>query len=499
MSRARYVLVVVPAAAVLAAIGCSLGLDATLIPGTVNGDASTLSDSPNGNGETSTSDAVADHASMSSPDAGECAKDDDCKSTNACVTSAHCDPAQHVCVLDVCNTGMACKAAVCDVSAMTCTVPVSVNFHPGAFAVPSGATGCNGRGCLAAVYPYVFVGTMNGVTAYQVSDPTSNAPPQLPITGIPFVPAHVVSVDRRVYFIGKPIGGGMTVQLNVAWLDVPGNPFLTKLAATSAFVSTAPLTGGAGVFATDKSSLFLVNDDPGKSFPTALIAPPLTDMTTLTPFPSMGVPANVNIVAGSGPRLVTRRWDGLSSLSNFSFETGVATTNAQNGGEQAAGAMGTVWPQDTFAQGPDGSVLWMASAAGPMKDGGGIPTSSARMAWLVASSAANSFDASQHVDVEPYNLGGNATVAGPMAWLDAKTVLVLAADPQNPTKDTSVQVASRDGGTPTILPMKRFVVGARVDQISVAAAANTGFAYVLIPDMIPGDGLIHVFDTNCPN
>jgi hypothetical protein len=40
-------------------------------------------------------------------DAGECTRDDDCKSSSACVTSARCDPIEHRCIIDACNVGRA--------------------------------------------------------------------------------------------------------------------------------------------------------------------------------------------------------------------------------------------------------------------------------------------------------------------------------------------------------------------------------------------------------
>jgi hypothetical protein len=443
------------------------------------------------------SDALADHVA-NLPDGGPCTKDSDCMvAGNACISGAKCDTDLHICVFDVCNVG-ACKAAVCDTSSTTCTVPVSVNYHATTFHVPSGATGCNGSpGCFAAVFPFVFVGTQGGVVAYQVSDPTNFTPPSVTVSGVTFPPLRIVAVGRRIYFIGNPFGGSPSgVKVPIASLDVPGSPFITTVAATSLTITTPSFTGGMQVFPTDKEAVFLVNADSSRSFPAGLISAPLMDNATINQLPSSGVPAGVGLVASSGSRLVTYRYDGSGFLANFSFETGVATVNASNGGEMTASSMGNVYQQTNFfATGPDGSVLWMAPQGDTPMDGGPFTTNTARMAWLVKDASTSTFDASQHVDVETYNsLGPFASVAGPLAWLDTNTALVLAAAPEN-MQQTSVQLASRSGGPPTIVNAKRRVVTADVNH--VIATASDGYGYVMYPDTNGSDSLVEIYAPSC--
>src|SRR5215467_12186171 len=94
---------VVPLVVVGAALGfaaCSLGLDESLIGAGDAGEGGQQQDSP-----PPPSDGVAPESgadSPSPPPAGvTCTKDSDCTLSGACIASAHCDPATHVCLYGV--------------------------------------------------------------------------------------------------------------------------------------------------------------------------------------------------------------------------------------------------------------------------------------------------------------------------------------------------------------------------------------------------------------
>jgi hypothetical protein len=493
--RRRFVaaLLLGSASAPLVAFGCSLGLDASLI----GADGGALVD-----GSTPPVDGVAPDALIDGappkPDPGACAQDSDCKSTSACVKAAHCDPDSKLCVYDVC-TSQACQASSCDTQGTTCSVPAAYNFHATSFKVVLGGVGCGSPSrCFAAAYPFVFVGTTNGVIAYQVGDPTNSAPPPVPVTGLPFLPQHIVANGRRVYFIGNVVGSGPSYHLAIAWLDVPGNPFITAFAAKTSFV-TYPRDVVSNAFAGTAGGLFLEYGDAAKAFPSVLLSAPIVDSSSIALFPTPGIATNASIVAASGSRFITYRWDGSNTGYNalFSFENGAGTANAQNGGEQQATAMGEVYPQGFFATGAGGSVLWSAPQV-IVPDGGPATTISARMTWLVADAKATTFDESAHVDVEPYsnpNNGYGISAAGPMAVMDPKTALVLAASKDN-LQQTSVQVASRALTPPALLAGRRYVLP--VDVYHSAAAASGGFGYVLVQDdQLNQSATVHVFAPAC--
>jgi hypothetical protein len=480
----------------ITAAGCSLGLDPSLIDHGADaaavGDAAPPSEA---GGDGAKGDAEGDGATQIPP--GQCATDSDCTTTNACVTSTKCDPSSHVCVFDVCPTGV-CMAAVCDGNTMSCSAPVTYGYHAGSFKVGVGGVGCGAASrCFAAEYPYVFVGTTNGVVAYRVDDPTDDGPVPVPVDGLPFLPDQMVATGRRIYFVGSVVGSGPTYHVPVAWVDVPQDPFLPQFNATSVFVGYAQ-SSWSSLFAATTGSIFLVNGDASQAFPTALLTAPVADSSTLALSSSPDIAAGAGPVAASGSRLVTYRYlDAPSYLAAFSFETGAGTSGAQNLGEQMTTAMGPTTPEGFLAQGTDGSLLWDAPSA-TIVDGGPNMTATARMTWLLASATATTFAETAFVDVESYTseaLGFGAAVAGPMAWIDTNTVLVTAAAPED-NSQTSVQIASRAMTPPTVVASHRYVVP--VDVGHIGAASSNGFGYVLVQDdPMNATATVHVFAPTC--
>jgi hypothetical protein len=158
--------------------------------------------------------------------------------------------------------------------------------------------------------------------------------------------------------------------------------------------------------------------------------------------------------------------------------------------------MGQTCPQNSFAQGADGSLLWM-TAAGSAPDGGPDVVTSARLAWLLANGTASAFSVTAKVDVETYPAqpGFCTSVAGPMAWIDPNTALVTAAD-SNDLTQTVVKIASKAQMPPTILPQSHTIAASIGGQ--VAAAASNGFGYVLAHDVPAGsDATVHIFAPSC--
>ena len=480
----------------IAAAGCSLGLDPSLIgKGGDGGGAGGEGGVPGEAGGDAKSDAAGDGATQILP--GDCTVDSDCTSTNACVTSTKCDPSSHVCVFDVCPAA-ACMAAVCDGNTMSCSAPVTYGYHAGSFSVGVGGVGCGSASrCFAAEYPYVFVGTTNGVVAYRVDDPTDSGPVPVAVDGLPFLPAWMVATGRRIYFVGNVVGSGPTYHVPIAWVDVPQDPFLPQFNATTVFVGYGQ-PSWSYLFPGATGSAFLVNGDSTQAYPTVLLTAPVADSSTLALSAAPDIAAGASPVAASGSRLVTYRYTNAPDyLGAFSFETGAGTSAAQNAGEQTTTAMGPVVPQGFVAQGPDGSLLWDAPTA-TIVDGGPNTTSTSRMAWLLASATATTFDASANVDVETYPmpLGFGTAVAGPMAWIDTNTALVTAAAPEDTTQ-TSVQIASRAMLPPTVLASHRYVVP--VDVGHIGAASSNGFGYVLVQDdPMNATATVHVFAPTCP-
>lgn len=467
-------------AGTVAAVGCSLGLDKSLIGADAGDDGSVGAEAsgdspvkPMGDSQAPPTDAKV------TVDAGACSTDTDCQKEGApagsCVTAAKCDPTWHVCLLTTCSVG-ACKAAVCNTGNQSCSVPTTYGFEATQFSVPSGGVGAGVRYSLAAAWPFVFVVTTNGVVVYNVVDPTNSDPAVVPLSGVPFIPIATLAVGRRVYFINASVGQGPTFRQAVAWVDVAQDPLVGSFAATSAFVETAQQSV-TNVLTNGTNGAFVVYSS-GTAFPTANMAPPLDDSTVLGAFSNPGLAAGAQIVASSGARLLTYRYDGMMQYPDFALVNAAATPMAQATSEQEISAYGPMGNQVALATGGDGSLLWTGPLLTLDDAGASQGIGSARMTWALASGTAANFDTTANVDLETYTPPTGATVTGPPLWLDANTALGLAAASSASTDTTSVQLVTKsplnvETATRTLISAAPGLVG---------AAASGGFAYVLAQD-----------------
>ena len=470
-------------AAWMAFAGCSLELDESKI-----GAVPDSSSPPNETGPTPSADSGvdADASNVIVPAGGKCTRDDECKTTTACL-AGRCDAIRKVCVYDVCKQANACNAAACDQQARQCGAAAAYPFHASQFKVTAGGVGCGSASrCFAVVYPFIFVGTTSGVVAYPAENPANPSPTPIPVTGLPFVPQNIVASGSRVYFVGNPLATNPSLRLPLAWIDVPPDPFVKQIAATTVLDTTAQPNASLA-FPQPNDALLLTVNDAARVYPSLVLTAPLQDLQTLTMFPLAGLPQNAVPVASSGTRLLTYRLAGF--VPQMSFETAAGTQTAQNVGEQAVSGMGPVANQFHFAHGPDGVVLYNALSVTP-NDAGGAAVRAVRLTWLVAAATAG-FDSSTFVDVETYGAPPSGTAVGPVAWVDAQNVLVTAqlrTDPQQ----TVVRVATK--ATPPTISSKQFQIAKAVD--SVGAQASNGFGYVLVADSAT-DATVHVFAPAC--
>ena len=490
--RTRLLIAIALSASALGALalagGCSLGLDPNKIPGA---DASF-----EGGGD----------AGVDAPNPLACKADPDCKSSNGCLTGSCTDAGE--CEYTTCKTTAACTAEVCDEGSHTCSAPSPLGFHAGSFHVSIGAAGCNGnnpgggagaRRCLAAVYPFVFFGTTNGVVAYPVDDPTANNPPAIQVGGLPFLPSYIVASGKTVYFVGTVQGAGPLYKLPIASVTVPKDPSVGTITADAVF-DTVDQPSVDLVVPDGAGGIYLVHHDATKFDPARDVTAPLKDLDTLTFYSSSGLPANSLVSAASGKRLVTfRPQNGGQFDSFFSLVTNAATSGAQDPGEQSMlASMGQNYQNHYLAQTPSGGVLWSAESVS-IPDGGPTTTTSARVAWVLQDQSATSFNAQTHVDVSTYNLSGLPTpdLSGPLAWIDDTDAIVISALPGN-TAQSTVQVATRNG-TPSVVPGRSFTLPFHPSELAVTS--SNGFAYVATPDQTNPNSAanIHVFAATCNN
>jgi hypothetical protein len=472
--------------------GCSLGLDASLI----GADAGPLVVPPDTGVDVTPGpppiDASHDAPAVDAADAAECADAGDCADANPCRVG-RCAAGR--CVFDVCPT-TACQGSIC--SPTGCTTPAAYGFHAATVHVSAGPVGCGGDAgrCLAAAYPFAFVGTVNGVVAYAMNDPANPTPSQAQVKGLAFLPSWIVAQGSRVYFIGALAGSAPTYRLPVAWVDVPSDPLATSMRVTSVLASFGDPQLSA-VFPTSEGGIFFVDASSDRFFPTALVTPPLGDGDALGFAKSPGVPSGAAMVAASGPRIVNARWadDAGAYETFFSLEKGAGTGAAQGSVEQNTfAAMGPTTSQSTYATGPNGSFLW-GTGSMFVDDGGTPQIRAARMAWVLSDATTEVFDATVHADLEQYSppVPYGTTVAGALAAVDDTQVLALATA-ANQLAETSVQLVLK-GTPPTVAPSQRRTV----IPVGVAAAGVTtsgGFGYVLANDA-PDSCTLHTFAPAC--
>ncbi len=465
---------------------CSLGLDEAKINGTDGsaGDVITLPDIgpvPEGGNPV------------------QCNVDNDCKPANACLTGK-CDTTRRMCAYTICATPMTCQASVCDNNTKTCSVPTKYTFHAGNFHIATGSIGCGGGGagarkCFAAQYPFVFVGTTNGVVARSVADPTDNGSDVVQVGGLPFFPAFVVSSGTRVYFVGSVGGSGPDYKVPMGWVDAPTDPTIKTITAQAVF-NTLQVPSIDAVYPDSKGGIYLVRADSAKSFPVAHVAAPFKDLDAIQFFPLAGIPQNAAPVGGSGTRIVTFVNVGQYQ-NNFSIENNAASGGAQNAGNQdITSTLGNVSGPFYVAHGSDGSLVWTGNGL-VLNDAGGGNTAAVRVAWVLSDQMANTFDGTARVDVEAYGpqpgVGGD--FPGPLAVIDQKHVLVVSA-PNSNLAQSSVQIANREGASPAITMNRKFVLPFHPSELG--AAASNGFGYVLTPDQVSGAN-VHVFASTCDN
>ena len=481
------------ASAAFGLASCSLGLDESLIG----------LESDGGLSDRDPVDATAGEGGDGAlpplnPEAGVCTNDKDCKGTTGCL-AARCDTPRKACVLDVCRKP-ACNSAKCDMPGSTCEAAKPYTFRAGQF--PVGAQiGCGGnlRSCFAAVYPYVFVGTVNGVVAFAVTDPASTAPQAIPVTGLGFVPNQIIASGSRVYFIAPSVGGTATAsRLPIAYVDVTPDPFAVKIPVTTILASyQRPATDGVMLFPRGNDTALLVDTNVATAYGSTPIEPSITEPAV---FGSQGL----TFTMGSGPQAVSGSRLVMAQINAaqtpiFGFVGGAGSASPVTSADVPITTAGAVTGPFLYSQSPDGALFWGLVALNALPVPPTPQTIRAARGYFLVGDANAPFDPAQGFDLEAYPAVPLGTpTLGPVAMLDANTVLVTTAIPTN-TALTNVSIVKKSpldflkntDGTP-----RRFQITLAVNQL--AAAASGGLGYVLAVDpAAPTAPTVYVFDPAC--
>lgn len=472
---------------------CSLGLDEALIGQVAEGGAGDAVQA-----DTAVAEGGDGALPPLAPEAGICTKDEDCKGTAGCLT-AKCDVARKACVFQVCRQP-ACNSGVCDVAGAKCGAPRPYKYRSTQFPVGAqiGCGGSLGR-CFTAVYPFVFVGTTNGVVAFAANDPLNAAPAAVPVTGLGFVPNQILASGSRVYFLGTPVGAGASSRVPIAYADVPPDPFAAKIGVTTVLATfNRPATDPLVLVPRGNDTALLIDANVATAYAAAPIEPPLTEPAVLG---STGIAFTAGSIplAVSGSRLLMGQIN-PAGTPVFGLVNAAGSATPQTTPDVSIATAAPASGPQVFAQSADGAVFWSYLSLTSPPPGPPAPANRAAKGYFLLADSAASFDPAAGIDLEVYGGAPLGTPSvGPVAMLDSKTAMVTTANPANPGAVTNVSFVTRQ---PLALVKnadmqpRRFQILLNVAQL--AAAGSNGLGYVLAVDpAAPTAPQVHVFDPAC--
>lgn len=479
-------------------------------------------------------DAGADGAgesNVSRPAFEACTRDLDCIAPNGCYTP-HCDTVLGACTYALCEAkDRTCAKGVCDPATFTCSEPTPYGFVATSYDVNGATSGCgpNPAACVAALFPFVFIGGRDDVVALRGDDLTGRAPVTVPVTELGTKPQQLVASGRRLWVLGAVQGTAPPYRLPVATIDVPSDPTVTVLRARTTIVSY-PFPTAIG-FAAPGGGLYVAVNDPAQGFAAALLQAPVADDArfglanaadaaaadasireepgTLTMFRAAGVPPGSTLVASSGERLLLHRFP-----STFNLVNAPGTATAASAPDQPLAPPLVPIGAATFAQGPDGAVM-MAAPVTADPPGDCNCTTHARLQFVLPNAVATATDVNQLLDPESYT---NPQVPGMAchvctpdyfrprvlaAWLDRRSALTAAPFSGAPAERTLTDVrylarapleanAKRRAQTkPTDTPRGDFAVD------RVALTSSNGIGYLILADGQGNDVSVSIYDPRC--
>lgn len=478
-------------------VSCSLDLDESKIQAQIEGGP--IGDAP----QADAPPPVGNDAGDGGPASGgtTCAKDDDCIVPNACATR-RCDLVAKRCVYDVCRP-MACNASACDPAAKTCAPPAPYKFQVTKFQVGAPAQR------MVAVYPWLFVQTAVGIVAFNISEPTSATPPKITVSNLGFVPSQMVATANRVFFMTGPSGPGNlpTSTIPIAYVDVPANPFATKIEAKGTLATySRPGNEGVAMLPRENDTVLLHSASgagPTLAYNATIVQPPFVEPVTFTTTPLVFQPGFVPANIMSGSRFLMQSYEPNGGIFQFAIVAGAGSAMPANAGVYSFADAGPHGPSQVLAMGPNGSVFWSSTSATQPPNNPDPPSLvRAARAQFLFNEPDGGYDRPSSFDMEAYNppvLGAGAQIAGPVALLDPDTALVLLAAKEQPVAQTAVQIAKRvplgivkDGDVP-----RRALLSVPLNTFVTATAAN-GIGYAVANETMPGpNSTVYVFAPDC--
>jgi hypothetical protein len=479
----------------------------------------------------------ASEASAVRPAFEACVRDVDCVAPNGCYTP-HCDTVLGACTYALCEAkDRTCARGICNTTTFACSDALPYGFLAASYDVGGVTSGCGPKpeACVAAVVPFLFLGTRDDVVAVRADDLRAASDVKVAVTGLTTKPQQVIASGRRIWVLGAVQGTVPPYQLPIASIDVPSDPTVTEIHAQTVLVAY-PFPRAVG-FPAPKGALFVAYDDASQGSPVALVQAPVTDTMLAvasaasaadggaiddagplgpgtTPMIRVpGVPAGASMVASSGGRVVLWRYP---STFNLVAAAGTRMAAVQADLPLNAPFASVYGPSTTsFAQGPDGTVM----VAGPV--GADSPadcncTTHARLQYVFPNAIATATDVNQTLDPEVWvNPGPPVPCAARTCaasyegrrflatWLDRRTALTAApaSNPLGARNVTDVRLLGRDPFEAN--PKRRFTTKVTdtpkgelgVDR--VALTSSNGLGYLVIADAQGNNVSLAIVDPAC--
>ncbi len=497
-----------------AACGCSLGLDRSLLDRDAQAGSSssdldtavplgpdgTLADALNGGLPRPSLDAGEDAAvgddTTSIADGSSIPSDGGRNGAQPCTTDTQCPQDFAHCGASSCGPGGFCTPMstyhllATSFAVGTAAVPRSIAARPLSVPLYDEA--------IAAAYPYVFVVTVGGVIAFDVSSPVDAAPRRVPIAPLPTGVVAAIALGPLVYFVADVSGAPNGAYQAVAWVDVTGTAGAVSLQAHLApqlqVIPMAPqvptnITSLFNVLPAWPAGLFLVyySNNEATYYPTAKTATPNAS-DTLVPFWNQALVTGAELTVASGSRLVAYTYDSLQP--KLALVSGAGSSAAMVSPQTTAPIPAA--RQAAFASSPRGGVLWTSALVSSATS----PITSARLTRLLPDDLATVFTASgaasTFVDLEHYaGVSQSSAVVAQPVWVDGKSALGLALDHAT-AADTAVHVVTCD----TSLALAPGFASLPIDPATVGAASSNGFAYAM--GARTGKWTVYVLAPACP-
>lgn len=470
----------------LAAFACTLDLDEKLLSPPFEGGVS-IGDANLPDGTIITESGV-----PIIPNAGACAKDEECVSANGCL-KGRCDLTRRACAYDICHA-TACNIGTCDQGAKTCSAPATYKLKAGELALPTVTTGG-----IVAAYPWLFQLTQTGVMAYDVSDPrkTSATAGAVEVTGLGFVPTGATRSGNRIWFTAALQGSAAPptpTRLPLAYIDVPADPFVTRIEAhTVLAVYNRPVGDGAGLVPLDNKGALVLStnvvtgtDGTTVTYYGVPLEPGLTEPAKKDAV-SLALSTGLRPVASSGGRLFVDSAAPLVGFTNqFALVTDPGTPNQQTRALTPVNDATGIGQQRGFLATTGGAVVWFVNtiqASNPPTDPATTVTHSVRAYFLVKDGNASIDQAAKGVEVETYPdpVAPPVTTGtiGAGTMLDESTALIATLSPDG-TGTTTIDFVKPDG----VVKDKRLVLQAPFGTV-ISATASDGFAYLAVNTTTP--------------